>query len=247
MNNLTLTKSEVYSETNLEELKKTLGTKQAAQAFLAELWNVVSEKDSQILNCEKETIISGALQVARLGLSFSRSLGQAALVPYAGKAQLQIMYKGLIQLALRTGKFKKMGVVEIYQSEFKRWNKLEEELEILDKKTADNTIVGYYAFFETIDGFKKCDYWDIEKVKNHAEKFSKTVNLKDGVWNKHFDAMAKKTALKSLIRTYGLLDMSLIHAMEVDQAVVENEKIIYVDNPLRESEKIKPLAIEELE
>lgn len=237
MSELEVMRREVYSEANLEGLRRTLGTNQAAQAFLVELWNTVSDKDSALVKCDKETIISGAVQVARLGLSFSKSLGQAALVPYAGKAQLQIMYKGMIQLALRTGKFRKMGVVEIYKSEYKGWNKIEETLDIGERKAGDNEIVGYYAFFETIDGFKKCDYWTIERVKEHADKFSKSVNNKEGVWNKHFDAMAKKTVLKALIRTFGLLDMSLVHAMQVDQAVIERGETVYVDNPMRDAKK----------
>lgn len=233
MKELEVIRKELYNARNTNEFVKTLGSNQAAQAFLVELWSAVANEKSKLYKCDKTTIISGALQVARLGLSFSSSLGQAALVPYGDSAQLQIMYKGMIQLALRTGKFRKMAVVEIYRSEFKRWNKIEEELELGERKKEDNEIVGYYAFFETVDGFRKADYWTRERIQEHAEKFSKTVNSKDGVWAKHFDAMAKKTVLKALIRTYGLVDMSLVHAVQADQAVISGSEYKYVDNPMR--------------
>jgi recombination protein RecT len=153
-------------------------------------------------------------------------------------------YKGFVQLALRTGQYKNINVIEIYDGQLKSFNPLTEELVLDFDAQKSNKAIGYAAYFRLVNGFEKTVYWPIEKVRAHAQKFSKTFN--NGTWQTDFDEMAKKTVLKNMLSKWGILSIEMQEAMRSDQAVVvQNEDNVdyeYVDNPkYREKDnKINP-------
>ena len=165
--------------------------------------------------CTNSSILSAALLGESLNLSPSPQLGQFYLVPYdnrskgAKEAQFQLGYKGYIQLAIRSGQYKKLNVLAIKEKELVRFDPLNEEIEvnlIKDEYEREETkTIGYYAMFEYTNGFRKALYWSQEKMEAHAKKYSPGYkkDLEKGTqwtfWAKDFDGMAYKTMLRQLI------------------------------------------------
>lgn len=133
--------------------------------------------------------------------------------------------KGYVQLALRSGYYKRLNVFAVKEGELKRWNPVTEELEIamipdedLREKTAT---VGYCATFQYTNGFTKTLYWSRSKMEAHALRYSKGYAAKRGytMWEKEFDAMAFKTMLRQLISKWGIMSIDLQNAFEQDEIV----------------------------
>lgn len=208
-----------------------------APSFLA---NLVQVANSDLIGVEPNSIFSGALISASLDLPLNKSLGFAYLIKYGQQAQFQLGYKGLVQLAQRSGQYKRLNVIEIYEGELISYNRLTEELEIDFKNKKSNEIEGYIAYFKLINGFEKTVYWSKEEVEEHARKYSKTYNFKNGVWKLNFNAMAKKTVLKNMLSKWGILSIELQKAIQTDQAVINKgiddttelteEDLNYIDN-----------------
>ena len=154
-------------------------------------------------------------------------------------AQFQIGYKGYIQLAIRSGQYKKLNVLAIKEGELKKYDPLNEELEVEliedEEEREKATTVGYYAMFEYLNGFRKTIYWSKEKMEAHALKYSMGYRAKKGYtfWEKDFDGMAYKTMLRQLISKWGIMsvDLTMQKALESDMAVInDNGTYDYVDN-----------------
>ena len=189
--------------------------------------------------CSNSSILSAALLGESLNLSPSPQLGQFYLVPYdnrskgAKEAQFQIGYKGYIQLAIRSGQYKKLNVIAIKQGELIRFDPLNEEIEVRlieDGYTREETkTIGYYAMFEYTNGFRKAMYWSREKMEAHAKKYSPGYkkDLEKGTqwtfWAKDFDGMAYKTMLRQLISKWGIMSIDLIQAIDADMAVIRED------------------------
>lgn len=132
--------------------------------------------------------------------------------------------KGYIQLALRSGQYKKLNVLSIKEGELLSWDPLNEEIEV--KLIEDDTArekaptIGYYAMFEYTNGFRKCLYWSREKMEAHALRYSKGYAAKKGYtfWEKDFDSMAYKTMLRQLISKWGVMSIDMQRAIERDAA-----------------------------
>lgn len=211
--------------------------KDKAPMFLA---NLVQLANTDLKGVEPNSIFSGALISASLDLPLNKSLGFAYLIKYGQQAQFQLGYKGLVQLAQRSGQYKRLNVIEVYKGELVSYNRLTEEIEIDFKKKESEEVIGYVAYFKLINGFEKTVYWSKEEVDNHAKKYSKTYNFKNGVWKLNYDAMAKKTVLKNMLSKWGILSIDLQKAIESDQAVInksiedtteiKEEDLIYIDN-----------------
>jgi recombination protein RecT len=156
------------------------------------------------------------------------------MVPYDNKkrgckeAQFQLGYKGYIQLALRSGYYKRLNVMAVKPGELKKYDPfLEEiELELMDDEIAREKAksVGYVAMFEYMNGFRKILYWSREKMEAHALRYSKGYAAKKGYtfWEKDFDAMAFKTMLRQLISKWGIMSIDLQTAFEEDRIVMED-------------------------
>lgn len=165
--------------------------------------------------CDTGSVLAAAFVGESLGLSPSPQLGQYFLVPYAKKATLQIGYKGLIQMAIKSGTFKTIIVSAIKQGELIKYNPITEEIilnpiEDFAVREAAETI-GYYAKIELMSGFVKETYWSKEKAEAHGRRFSKAYGK---FWAVHFDAMAMKTVLRKLLGTWGVLSNDMVAAFE---------------------------------
>lgn len=210
------------------------------QRFITAIVSAVSN-NTALSECSQSSILSAALLGESLKLSPSPQLGQYYMVPFNSKtgkvAQFQLGYKGYIQLAIRSGQYKKLNVLAIKDGELIKYDPLNEEIEVrlIDDELAREQAktIGYYAMFEYTNGFRKTMYWSKEKMEAHALKYSKGYQAKKGYtfWEKDFDAMAYKTMLRQLISKWGIMSIDMQMAMDGDMAVVnEDGTKDYVDN-----------------
>lgn len=163
-----------------------------------------------------------------------QSDGKRHKIPLKVKqAQFQLGYKGYVQLALRSGYYKRLNVMSVKQGELKRYDPMWEEIEleiIQDEKTREKTkTIGYVAMFEYLNGFRKVLYWSRDKMEAHANRYSKGYAARSGYtfWEKDFDAMAYKTMLRQLISKWGIMSIDLQNAFEQD-SVIEQEAESYI-------------------
>ena len=160
------------------------------------------------------------------------------------EATFQLSYRGMLQLAMRSGQYKAMNVTDIREGELVAYNPIEDSYEFKPEtdytKRSSLKIVGYYAFFEMINGFKKGIYWTIEQLDAHAKKYSASYRngWSSSIWKSDFDAMAKKTLLRQLISKWGIMSVEMEKAYVGDQAVIrEDGTPDYIDNIADEPEK----------
>ena len=214
--------------------------------FITSLISLVANNPA-IAKCDHSTILASALLGESLKLSASPQLGQFYIVPFNDTknnrtvAQFQLGYKGYIQLAIRSGYYKKLNVLAIKEGELKQYNPLDETLEvnlIEDDEVREQTpTIGYYAMFEYQNGFTKTLYWSKAKMQAHAQKYSQSYikDLKNktswSYWAKDFDGMAFKTMLRQLISKWGLMSIDFQTAITNDMAVItEQGQPQFVDN-----------------
>lgn len=224
----TSTKNLFAREDVKQKITEMLGKR--STAFITSVLSVV-QNNAYLKNAKPETVYTSAMIAATLDLPIHPSLGMAYLIPYGDQCQFQIGYKGMIQLALRSGQFKTISACPVYEGQLIAENPLTGFEFDFSKKTSDK-IIGYAAYFSLINGFEKNDYWTVEKVREHGKKFSKTFSSKGGVWEKDFDSMAKKTVLKLLLSTYAPKTVEMQRAIIADQAVindVDTMDVEYVD------------------
>lgn len=232
-----------------QKINEMIGGKDG-QRFITSIISAVSI-NPVLSECEQSSILSAAMLGESLKLSPSPQLGQYYLVPFNDSnknckvAQFQLGYKGYIQLAIRSGEYKKINVLAIKDGELISFNPLEEEIQvnlIEDEEQRENAkTIGYYAMFEFHNGFKKAMYWSKSKMETHAMKYSKGYKAKKGYtfWEKDFDGMAYKTMLRQLISKWGIMSIEMQSAIEKDMGVIqENGNVEYVDN-IDNSEPIK--------
>lgn len=182
--------------------------------FIASILNLVNN-DSYLAKADAMSIASSAMVAATLDLPIDKNLGYAWIVPYGGKAQFQLGYKGYIQLAQRSGQYKSLNVIEVYDGELKSWNRLSEEFEFNSEGKESDTIIGYVGYFELLNGFKKTVYWTKQEIEFHKRKFSKS----DFGWKKDYDAMAKKTVLRNMLSKWGILSVEMQSATTKDETI----------------------------
>lgn len=223
-------------------INQTLGDKDRATRFIASISSAVATNQA-LQECDAGTILSGALLGESLNLSPSPQLGQYYLVPFNDSkkgykvAQFQLGYKGYIQLAIRSGQYKKLNVLAIKKGELIKYDPLNEEIEVKlidDEEERENAeTVGYYAMFEYTNGFRKSLYWSKSKMEKHALKYSKGYSAHKGYtfWEKDFDGMAYKTMLRQLISKWGIMSIEMQQAVEKDMATINTDGTYeYVDN-----------------
>lgn len=230
-----------------EELQRRfseiLGEKSAA--FMASVTNVMSSND-KLQECEPSSVVQASLVAATLDLPIDQNLGFSAIVPYGDKAQFQMMWKGFVQLAMRTGQYRTMGRSVVYEDEIQYYNPIYGDIIIKDDLSGckqrlngeDDKIVGYLAWFELLNGFRKELYMSRAEVQHHAEKYSKSYqyDLKKGAkssrWSIDFDVMAQKTVIKRLLSQWGILSIEMQKAITEDQKVYDGDgNSYYADNP----------------
>lgn len=201
-----------------DRLQSILG--QRAPQFAAAIVQVVN-RSSALQNCSPESIVGAAITAAVLDLSIDPNLGEAYIIPYGPQASFQLGYIGLTQLALRSGQYKRLGWQVVYEGQLKFYEELTGELELHnDLKTSDK-VIGYAAKFVLVNGFERGEYWPVEKVKAHAERFSQAFKRgkQDSPWVTDFNRMATKTCLKHLLRVWGPKSIVMQKALATDEQV----------------------------
>lgn len=158
------------------------------QRFITGVISAVNN-NAALSECTNQSILSGALLGESLKLSPSPQLGHYYLVPFNDKnkgkvAQFQLGYKGYIQLAIRSGQYKKLNVLAIKEGELEYFDPLNEEIKInlmVDKwdEREEARTIGYYAMFELTNGFKKAIYWSKKQMMAHADKYSPAFSVKE--------------------------------------------------------------------
>ncbi|CAF1852545.1 MULTISPECIES: recombinase RecT [Bacillus] len=195
----------------MNRFEEVLG-KRASQ-FTASILSLYNG-EKMLQKAEPMSVISSAMVAATLDLPVDKNLGYAWIVPYGGRAQFQLGYKGYIQLALRTGQYKFINCIPVHEGELQKWNPLTEEIEIDFEKRESDVVIGYAAYFELLNGFRKTVYWTKAQVEKHKKKFSKS----DFGWKNDWDAMALKTVLKAILSKWGIL------SVEMQKAVIEDDE-----------------------
>lgn len=217
-------------------IKKRIGEMMSGDEgarFVGALVSAVSQNPA-LQRCDPSTVLTAAFTGHSLKLPFNNALGLYYIVPFEDNrnnrtvGQFQIGYRGLIQLAIRSGYYKHLNVCELRAGELKSFNPLTEEivveLEQDEKKRMALPVTHYYASFEYTNGFKKVLLWSKDKMDEHARTYSKAYqrdlakNTAYSFWSKHFDAMAYKTMLRQLLSKWGILSVDLEKAFETDSA-----------------------------
>lgn len=261
----------IQSDMYKKLINNTLGDPERSKRFIASISSAVATNPN-LQQCEAGTILSGALLGESLNLSPSPQLGHYYLVPYKNnktgttEAQFQLGWHGYYQLAIRSGQYKDLDVIEIKDGEYlgrdkltgkQRFEFIEDESERINKPT-----IGYLGYFELLNGYRKQIYMSKEEMEKHADTYSKAFNLADynklkagqipekemwkysSYWYKDFDGMAFKTILRRLISKYGVMSIEMQEAYTKDMAVMrENGDYDYVDSSVEEAnttEEIEP-------
>ena len=187
-----------------------------APQFMASIVNLVNS-DTGLQQCQPISVIQSCVMAATMNLPIDKNLGYAWIVPYKNKATFQIGYKGYIQLALRSGQYRAINVIDVHEGELIEWNPLTEEFKIDFKQKTSDAVIGYAGYFELLNGFRKAVYWSKEDIQGHRRRFSKTKS--GGVWDTDFDAMARKTVIRNMLSKWGILsiDMQMAESLEAKQ------------------------------
>lgn len=222
------------SDSTLARFAEVLGP--GAPGFISSVLLLVSEND-KLAECTPGSIIGAAMRAATMQLSVDSALGQAYIIPYKDhgtpKARFQVGYKGLVQLAIRTGKYRFLNVFPVYEGQVVEEDQFRGIHTILGNRTS-NKAIGFMMFFELVSGFQKTHYMSVEQIISHAQAYSKTYNQPDGFWQKHTVDMMKKTVLLAGLRRWGYFnphDSMMIAETEtiaddeidVDYSEVENK------------------------
>lgn len=226
------------------QINSVVGGKNGTR-FISSVVSAVNN-NPMLQECSNQSILSAALLGESLNLSPSPQLGQYYMVPFndakKGKvAQFQLGYKGYIQLAIRSGQYKKLNVLAIKQGELIKFDPLNEEINVKliedEERREKAETIGYYAMFEYINGFRKAIYWSKAKMEAHALKYSQgyAADKRKGTswtfWSKDFDGMAYKTMLRQLISKWGIMSIEMVTAIDSDMAIINDDGTKdYVDN-----------------
>ncbi|MBW8350742.1 recombinase RecT [Bacillus sp. IITD106] len=223
-----------------------------APQFMSSLLNLYNG-DPNIRAAEPMSIVSSAMVAATLDLPIDKNLGYAWIVPFYDSkkghkaAQFQLGYKGYIQLALRTGQYKAINVIEVREGELKSWNRLTEEIELDLEGATSEKVIGYCGYFKLINGFEKTVYWTRDEIEEHRIKHNKMKDKKalNNVWKSDYDAMAMKTVLRNMLGKWGILSIDMQKAITEDENEEREVKDITdeVDDPdIIDYEPEKPSA-----
>lgn len=245
-----------------------------APQFMASIVNVVNATPA-LKQCDPNSIMAASFVAASFDLPIDSNFGFAALVPYdksqkdpSGRfvkvkiAQFQMMYKGFIQLAIRTGEYEKMNCSEVYQDELKSYNPITGECQFIEDFSSCTQrangeyekIIGYYSWFRLRSGFTKELYMSKGEIENHATRYSQAYrydldkNKQSSKWSTDFDAMAKKTVIKMLLSKWGILSVEMQNAIQDDQKTFDEDgNGSYGDNQPEILEPQDPFTVEEAE
>lgn len=231
-------------------------------SFMGSLMTLVGG-DDYLAKAEPMTIIASAMKAATMDLPIDKNLGYAYIVPFNrsekvgnqwvkhNEAQFILGYKGYIQLAQRSGQYKALNAITVYEGQIASWNPLTEEFEFDYNGKISDEVIGYVGFFELLNGFKKTVYWTKQEVEAHRIKNAKGYYKEklSGAWVDNYDQMAIKTVLRNLLAKWGILSVEMQTAVTSDEKVFrldENDDIIE-ETKLDEMEPIERKEVEKVE
>ena len=230
------------------------------QRFITAIVSHVAQ-NPELQACQHATLFTAAMQCEALKLSPSKALGECYIIPYKENdkngnlkrivATFQMGWQGYIQLALRTGLYRTINVIELKEGELIHHDRLTGAIETKfiedDEKREQTPTTGYYAMFELTNGFTKSMYWSKKKMEQHALKYSQgyAADKRKGTsytfWSKAFDEMAKKTMIRQLIGKWGPKSLEMKMGLENDGAVInEDQTPDYVDTVDAVAEVVNP-------
>lgn len=254
--------SDFLARPNVQEwMMNAIGDKKEVQKFVSSIVSATST-NMELQSCERNSVISAALLAQSLNMSLSPQLGLCYLVPFKSKAKYDkegnlvkeesktatfvLGYKGYLQLAIRSGLYKDIGVSEVREGELKSFNPFTGDIEleaISDEKVREQTpIIGYYAYLKLNNGFHKGIYWPFEKMLAHADKYSAAFKAESykamlegkipekdkwkysSYWYNDFNGMAFKTMLRQLISKWGVMSIDMQTAYE-NEIKAEQEQL----------------------
>lgn len=182
----------MHSPAVVGKLNEVWSSPQMANSFMSSVISVANG-NPQLRKAEPMSIIGAAMVAATMQLQVIPTLGQCYIIPYGSKAQFQVGYLGLLQLCQRSGQFKKILAAPVHEGEYISGDEFDEDYVFDKKQRKSDKIVGYMAKFELLNGFTKVAYWDVDRVKAHATKFSQAYRSGyTSPWKSNFDAMAMK-------------------------------------------------------
>lgn len=248
----------ISSDSYKKLINNTLRDPKRANRFVASITSAVSANPA-LQQCDSATIVSAGLLGESLELSPSPVLAQFYMVPYKDNknnrmvAQFQLGVAGYKQLAIRSGQYADIDAIEIREGEYKGRDKTTGKpvFEFIEDDTIrENTpIIGYLAYFELLNGFKKQVYFSHEKMLNHADQYSKAFSRKkyedllagkipqgemwkySSPWYTGFNGMALKTVIRQLLSKWGILSIEMQTAIASDMGTIkEDGSVDYVDN-----------------
>ena len=244
-------KSIMNAESVQQQFKNALGKN--AGTFVASVIDLYNG-DTGLQQCQPKQVVMEALKAAVLHLPINKALGYAYVIPFKNTKKVngqwvkvyepvfQMGYKGYIQLAMRTGQYRTINADAVYEGELRKVNKLTGEIAFDGERTSDK-VVGYFCYFELLNGFSKTLYMTVEQMANHAKRYSKGLVKYDEDGNKvdvtvdslvaladlpmapdsktvgwlgNFHGMAIKTVIRNLLSKYGYLSVEMQNAISND-------------------------------
>lgn len=253
-----LLKAVINAPSVQDQFKNALGDHK--DAFVASLIDLYTG-DKSLQTCKPQAVIMEALRAATLRLPINKALGFAYIVVYNNSVKLPDGtwtkvptptfvpgYKGYIQLAMRTGQYRTINADLVYEGELRKVNKLTGEIAFDGEKTSDK-VVGYFCYFELLNGFSKTLYMSVEDMAKYAKRYSPSVGknttvemliakANDGVvakkvgWEGNFNDMALKTTLRRLLSKYGYLSVEMQTAMsnDAEESEMASRNTMLADN-----------------
>ena len=204
------------------QIKKALPQVLTGERFSRMLLTAIST-NKQLAHCTPQSFMGAIMQAAQLGLEPNTPLGQAYLIPYKNKGvlecQFQLGYKGLIDLAYRSGAVKDIQAHEVHENdEFTYELGLEAKLIHRPAMSNRGKVIAYYAVFHTKDGGYGFEVMSRDDVLEHAQSYSQAFGSSFSPWKKFFDEMAKKTVLKKCLK-YAPVKTEFVRAVENDETI----------------------------
>lgn len=200
----------------------------------------IANSNTMLRTADPTSIFNAACMAATLNLPLQNGLGFAYIVPFKNnkerkvEAQFQIGYKGFIQLAQRSGQFKRLVALPVYKNQLLKKDFINGfEFDWEQEPEKDENPIGYYAYFKLVNDFSAELYMSHDDIVKHAQRYSQTFKKGFGVWHDNFEAMALKTVMKLLLSKQAPLSVEMQQAVLADQAVVkdvENQEFNYTDN-----------------
>ena len=204
------------------------------------------------------SVLQSALKAAAYNLPIDPALGFAYVVPFwdgkSGKhaASFILGYRGMIQLANRTGAYEKLNVVDVREGELKKFDRLTEDVEVEwvqdEERREQLPVIGYLGYFRLVNGFEKKIYMSVGAINAHEQKFRKGKNAKrPAIWDENFDSMACKTVLRRLISKWGLMSIDYQKAdtrtLQIAQDIATNG----VDDEMTIEAEAQQAVVEEVQ